>query len=175
MQGLEVVRGAAPRRPYLSVTIRTVARADDGRRWAGRIGEARAVTRENLGRIFAWAAAAGFVGTAVLHGTGYRAVATLAAGSPGGLDALVPAMWLAFSLDLAVVGLIIAVVAWKRSRDGGLILALGSLCPFGAAVLQIVFLGFIPPTAILLVVGGVTLAAAGLLGRGSRAGTAGAA
>jgi hypothetical protein len=137
--------------------------------------EATAVTQERLGRLFAWTAAAGFVATAVLHSTGYSSVTKLAAKSSGGLDALVPAMWLAFSLDLIVVGLIIGVVVWKRSRGGGLILALGSLCPFGAAALQVVFLGFIAPTAILLVVGGITVVAASFLGRGTRVEEVGAA
>lgn len=128
------------------------------------------MTQESVGGILAWAAAAGFLGTAVLHSTGYSSVTDLAEESPGGLDVLVPALWLAFSLDLIVVGLIIAIVAWKRPQGGGLILAVGSMCPFGAAVLQVIFLGFVPPTGILLVVGGVAVVAAGFLRQGTRAG-----
>jgi hypothetical protein len=48
---------------------------------------------------------------------------------------------------------------------GCVVLAVAALTPLGAAGLQMRFLGFIPPTALLIALGSITLTAAALLGR----------
>jgi hypothetical protein len=113
-------------------------------------------------------AAVGYLATAWLHGTGFGPVTAAAALGPPELAALVPALWLSFSLDLVVLGLIAAVVAWRPSAAGRLVLAVAALTPLGAAGLQMRFLGFIPPTGLLIALGSITLTAATLLTGESR-------
>ncbi len=126
------------------------------------------ITRQRAGSIIAAVAAIGFIGTAALHSTGYDSISQLSVGTPHKLQILIPALWLAFSLDLTVLGLIVAVISWQHPPGSRLILAIAALCPIGAALLQIRFLGFIPPTGILLGVGGIALVAAGVLPRNGR-------
>jgi hypothetical protein len=124
------------------------------------------MSRGSIGRLLAAVAAAGFVGTAALHATGYPSVTRLSSEVRGRLGAAIPGLWLAFSVDLAVLGMIMGVVALRPGPGTRLILALASLCPLSAAALQMHFLGFIPPTAILLGVG-LTAAAACVVGPAS--------
>ena len=129
------------------------------------------VRRHRAGMVLTWIAAAGFLATAALHGSGYGPVNRLAEDGPAGLRALVPALWLAFSGDLVVLGLIVGAVACRPSTVGRIILVIASLCPAGVAALQLRFLGFVPPTAILLALGALTMVAAAVLpgasGKGS--------
>ena len=118
------------------------------------------MTRHRAGSIQAAIAAVGFLGTATLHSTGYSSVVDLAAGVPSELGVLMPALWLVFSLDLAVLGLIVAAVAWRPFGGTRLILGLAALSPLGAAGLQLTSIGFVPPTAILLVVALLSVSAA---------------
>lgn len=123
------------------------------------------MTRQTAGSIIAGIAAVGFLATAGLHATGYSMVADLAKQAPAEFRALAPALWLAFSFDLAIVGLIIGVVALRPSGVGRVVLLIAGMCPIGAAGLQLIFLGFIPPTALLLGIGALSLMAAGVLPR----------
>ncbi len=123
------------------------------------------MTRQRAGSILSGISAAGFLGTALLHSTGYDSVTRLAEQAPAELRAMAPALWLVFSFDLVVLGLIVAVFAIRPSSVGRIVLVLAALCPLSAAVLQLRFFGFIPPTAILLAVGGLTLIAAAVLPR----------
>ncbi len=123
------------------------------------------MTRRKTGRILAGVAAAGFFATAWLHGTGYDSVTQLAGTGPRELESLVPALWLSFSFDLVVLGLIVAAVAWRPSTSSRAVLAIAALAPLAGAGLQLRFIGFVPPTAILIALGGLTLAAAAALGR----------
>lgn len=107
----------------------------------------------------------GYLATAALHLTGYGSVAELAGDVPSGLGPLIPGLWLMFSLDLAVLGLIVAVVAWHRPQASRWILVIAGLQPLGAASVQLRYIGFVPPTALLLALACVTLAAAALLRR----------
>ncbi len=127
------------------------------------------MTRAQLGSLLTGLVGAGFLGTAALHGTGYDAVTRLAAEGPTELQALVPALWVVFSLDLVVIGLMLAVVARRPMPRDRLLLAVAAFCPIGAALLQIRFLGFIPPSAILLALGAFTLTAAVVIPPVSRA------
>lgn len=121
------------------------------------------MTRAAISRSLAGVAAAGFLATAWLHSTGYGSVKELARGSHPDLQAVAPALWLAFSVDLVVVGLIVAVIAIRPTPVGRVILAIAACSPLAGAGLQLVFIGFVPPTAILLVLGTITLLAAALL------------
>lgn len=122
------------------------------------------MTRRSVGRGIAGVAAAGFLATAWLHSTGYDSVTELAGTGPPDLEMLMPALWLSFSFDLVVVGLIVAAIAWRPSAAGRAVLAIAALAPLAAAGLQLRFIGFIPPTAILIALGGITLTAAAVLG-----------
>jgi hypothetical protein len=118
------------------------------------------MTRMRRGSIITGIAAVGFLGTAVLHSTGYSWITQLAEQSPGVLRTLAPALWLSFALDLVVIGLILAVLAVRPCAIARPLLVVASLCPIGAAMLQLRFLGFVPPTGILFGVGALTLVAA---------------
>jgi hypothetical protein len=116
--------------------------------------------RKRLGSILGACSALGFVLTAGLHATGYPAVTDLARQGPEDLRALVPVLWVAFSTDLVVTGLIVLVVVWRRSRASRLVLTIAGFIPAIAAGLQIAYLGFIPPTVILIALAIVTWASA---------------
>ncbi len=121
------------------------------------------MTRERVGSGLAGLGALGCLATAWLHGTGYASISELAADGPEGLQPLMQALWVSFSFHMIIMGLVIAYVAWRRPAGGGIILTLAALSPISMAGLQIAYLGFIPPTAILLTLGAITLLAAGLL------------
>jgi hypothetical protein len=122
------------------------------------------MTRRKIGSILAGVACLGFLATAWLHSTGYSSVTELAADVPSRLGAVMPALWLMFSFDLVILGLIVGVVAYRPSATARAILWIAALAPLAAAGLQLRFLGFIPPTAILITLGALTLAAGALLG-----------
>lgn len=117
-------------------------------------------SRMRLGSILSTASAVGFLATAGLHGTGYAAVTSVARQGPEDLHALVPMLWVAFSADLVVIGVIVLVVSWWRSAASSLVLTAAGFMPAIAASLQIVYLGFVPPTAILIALAVVTWVAA---------------
>lgn len=121
------------------------------------------MNRHRAGRILASVAACVSWATAAFHTTGLRSIETLAQQASPALRTAVPALWLAFGIDLAVIGLIVAAVAARPDRSGPLILAFAALGPLSGATLQIVYLGFVPPTALLFAVGVLTLAAAAVL------------
>jgi hypothetical protein len=121
------------------------------------------MNRKTMGSLLVGLAAAGFFATAAIHSTGYASVAALAAQGPTDMQALMPALWLAFSFDLIVIGLILGVVAFRPARSSRLIVAVAALCPLGAVALQLRFIGFILPTAILLVLSTLTLTAASVI------------
>jgi len=79
-------------------------------------------------------AAVGYVATAWLHSTGYGSVTELAGQAPADLASLVPALWVMFSLDLVILGLIVALIAWRPSATGRVILVIAALSPFGLTV-----------------------------------------
>ena len=111
--------------------------------------------------VLARVAALAFFLTAALHTSAYPTIAALAKAGPPDLRPVVPMVWLAFSLMLVVVGLIVAANASAPpSRYRMLTLLFAGLFAFGSATLQIIFLGFIPPVAILCVDGALAIAAA---------------
>lgn len=105
-------------------------------------------------------AALGYVVTAWIHSTGFDGVTALAAEGPEEMVLLMPALWLAFSLDLIVLALILALSAFRPARRMKWVVGIAAFCPLGAAALQVRYIGFIPPTAILLTIGTLAVAAA---------------
>ncbi len=69
------------------------------------------MTRRRAGSLLTALTAFGFFATAALHGSGYASVTRLAAEGSPELGLLVPALWLVFSLDLMVLGMIVAALA----------------------------------------------------------------
>jgi len=100
-----------------------------------------------------------FVATAAIHHTGFAGVSAMAAETGGDVAILMPMLWLFFSLDLVILGAVALVIARKPSAHHGTILMLLALVPAVAAALQLVSIGFIPPTAILIVDALVAMAA----------------
>ncbi len=82
-------------------------------------------------------AALGFLGTAALHSTGYDSIVHAAKNVPGFLGQVMPALWLAFSLDLTVLGLIVGILAHRPADVGRPIPVIAALCPLAAAGLQL--------------------------------------
>ncbi len=115
------------------------------------------MTRQRLGGVLTGIAAGGFLATAAFHTTGFSSVVNAAALAPERVRALLPMLWLAIAFDFVVLGLIVAVVAFRPEGPARCILALATISPFAAAGLQIRFVGFILPTAILVGVGVLTL------------------
>lgn len=108
------------------------------------------MTRPKVGSIIAGLAAIGFLGTAALHSSGYTSVVNAAGQAPEAVRPLIPMLWLALSFDFIVLGLVVGVVAARPTGPARLILGIAAVAPIAAAVLQIRFIGFIPPTAILI-------------------------
>lgn len=114
-------------------------------------------TRASRARLLTGLSSLGFLGTALLHGTGYPSIARLAEDVPGPMGRIMPGLWLIFSIDLTVLGLILVVVAGRPGPAARPVLAVAALCPLAAAGLQLWLIGFVPPTALLLAVGTLTL------------------
>jgi len=107
------------------------------------------MTRSKAGRILTWFTAGAFVVTAALHYTGFPDVSALARETGGDVAILMPLLWLFFSIELVILAVVAVVIARKPTATQGVILAWLGLVPAAAAVLQVVYIGFIPPTAIL--------------------------
>ncbi len=101
--------------------------------------------------------------TAALHATGYASIRRLAEETQGDLSVLSPLLWIAFSIDLTALAIVAALVAWRPGGAGRFILAGCALPPLGAAWLQVATLGFIFPTALLLLDAALLILAAVLL------------
>jgi hypothetical protein len=131
------------------------------------------VTRARVARASAGLAALGFLGTAALHATGYGSIVRAASGVPGMVGRLMPALWLVVSVDLTVLGAIVGVLALRPLGPARPILAIVAVCPLAAAALQLRFIGFIPPTALLIGLGGLALATAAIWPAAAASRTAG--
>ena len=114
-------------------------------------------TRASRARLLAGLSSLGFLGTALVHSSGYASIARLAHDVPGPMGRLMPGLWLIFSMDLTVLGLILAAVVLRPGDAARPVLVIAALCPLAAAGLQLWFIGFVPPTALLLALGALTL------------------
>ena len=118
--------------------------------------------RQAIARWLTWGSSVGFLGTAALHASGYPSVLKASEDVPGSFGALMPMLWLVFSSDLVILGLIIGVLASRPSPIGRPVLTLAALCPLVVAAMQLLSIGFVPPTALLIGVGVLTLASAAM-------------
>ncbi len=116
--------------------------------------------RNQIAKSLTVIAAVGFAATAALHGSAFGSIDRLAAQGSSDIQRILPPLWLAFSIDLTVLGLILGVVGFIPVGGARFIVAIAGLCPLGGAVLQLVFIGFVPPTAILLGLAAITAGAA---------------
>jgi hypothetical protein len=122
------------------------------------------MTKDRAATLSASLGVALLCGTAVFHLMGYGVVVSRA---PTDLQPIVGAAWVAGGVSLMLAALLaIAATPLFVVRRRAL-LAIAALTPLSIAGLQIVYLGFIPPTALLLVDAALLLAA-GVLGRASQ-------
>ena len=120
------------------------------------------MTRPRLATIVSRASALGFFLVAALHGSAYGRIMVMAAPAPETLRRVVSVLWLSGSADLVAFGLVVAAMVRGPEAVGALVIALCALCPLAVAGLQVVFLGFVPPTAMLLALAALTFWAATL-------------
>ena len=105
------------------------------------------MTRERLASLSASTGAGLLVGTAAFHLSAYGSVVARA---PADLQPLIAALWVSGGVSL-ILSALLAVAATPlfvvRRRA---ILGIAALTPLSIAVLQVAYLGFLPPTALLL-------------------------
>jgi hypothetical protein len=102
----------------------------------------------------------GLLVTALLHGSGLTQVRAAVANTSADLEALFPALWLAFAVHYLVLGALVLVATGPANGLSWRLLGIAAAAPLTDALLQVIYFGFIPPTAILLVVAALGLAAA---------------
>ncbi len=119
------------------------------------------MTRERIATLTASIGAGLLFATAGLHFSVYGWIVTQ---TPTDLQSLVSSLWVAVGASLIISGLLtIAVTPLFVVRRRAL-LGIAALTPLSIALLQIVYLGFMSPTALLLL-DTLVLLAAGELGR----------
>ncbi len=119
------------------------------------------MTRERIATLTASVGAALLFATAGLHFSAYGWIVTQ---TPTDLQPLVSSLWVAIGASLIISALLtIAVTPLFVVRRRAL-LGIAALTPLSIALLQIVYLGFMSPTALLLL-DTLVLLAGGELGR----------
>ena len=118
------------------------------------------MTRPRLAATLSWAAAGGFFLVAALHGSAYRRIMAMAEPAPENVRRVLSVLWLSGSADLVAFGLVVGAMARSSGAVSALVITGAALCPLAVALLQMAFLGFLPPTAMLLALGALTLGAA---------------
>jgi len=108
------------------------------------------MTRRYLAEISAYVSAAMLLGTAAWHQSGYASVTRLAAQGSSALEPLMAALWVYFALALVLTAGLVLVVARVGAPNRAAVLSIAALSPVAGAALQLVYLGVIPPTALLL-------------------------
>jgi hypothetical protein len=120
------------------------------------------MTRERAATLSAGVGAGLLFATAFLHLSAYESVVSR---SPADARPIIGAAWIAAGASLAIAALLaIAATPLFMVRRRAL-LSIAALTPLSIALLQVVYLGFIPPTFLLLV-DGALLVTAGVLARG---------
>ena len=107
------------------------------------------------------------IGAGLLFGTAgfhFSAYSSVLAQAPTDLQPLVAALWVAVGASLIISALLAVAVTPLFIVRRRALLGIAALTPLSIAVLQIAYLGFLPPTALLLLDAAV-LVAAGELGR----------
>ena len=118
------------------------------------------MTRSRIASLVLYATAVCLVATGVLHLSGFGQINALAQATTADVRALLPLLWISFGVDLIATGAIVALVGLENSNGGRYVLFAAALCPWGAAVLQVIYLGFIGPTAVLVLDGALAMVAA---------------
>lgn len=120
------------------------------------------MTRQGLTRGFGLAGAVALIATATLHTMATPQITKLAESVPGDSGVLLPLGFIAFGITLALAGILTALVSLRAGKGDHLILAVVAMFPLAGAALQMVYIGFIAPTALLLLDGLLVLGTAGL-------------
>jgi hypothetical protein len=110
-----------------------------------------------------WTARVGvglLMGTAIFHLSAYDSVVGR---SPGDTQPLIGAAWIAGGASLVLAGLLVVVATPVFVVRRAAFLLIAALTPLSIAILQILYLGFIPPTGLLLLDAAAVIASA-LLG-----------
>jgi hypothetical protein len=124
------------------------------------------MTAERLAKAFGGISAVALAATAVLHTMALGQISKLAEATPGDAGTLLPMLWLMFGANLSLGALVVGLVAWRMRPGDQWTLAAVALVPLSAAALQVVYIGFITPTALLLLDGLLVLVSAELARRG---------
>jgi len=119
------------------------------------------MTKERLASLTASIGAGLVFATAGFHLSAYGSVTAQA---PADLRPLMAALWVAGGVSLIVSALLVVAVTPMFIVRRRALLAIAALTPLSIAILQVVYLGFLAPTALLLLDTAVLLAA-GELGR----------
>jgi hypothetical protein len=119
------------------------------------------MTKERLATLSASIGAGLVFGTAGFHLSGYGSVVGR---MPSDQQPLVGALWVAGGISLGLAALLVVAITPLFIVRRRALLYIAALTPLSIAVLQIVYLGFLPPTALLLLDTAV-LVVAGELGR----------
>ena len=122
------------------------------------------MTKDRAATLSASLGVALLCGTAVVHLMAYASVVSRA---PADLQPIFGAAWVAVGVSLILAALLAIAATPRFVVRRRALLAIAALTPLSIAVLQIMYLGFIPPTALLLVDAALLLAA-GMLGRASQ-------
>ena len=121
------------------------------------------MSRHRAAQTLAGFSALGFFIATGLHTYEYGTVRLLAKQGPPDLAPLVSALWLAGGAGLIVLGILVTLVALGRVAGARPVLLCAAGFPLATAALQLAFLGFIPPVAILSTIGGLSIASAMIL------------
>lgn len=119
------------------------------------------MTRQRVATVTASIGAGLLFGTAGFHLSAYSSVVARA---PTELRPLMAALWVAGGTSLIISALLAVAAAPLFIVRRRALLGIAALTPLSIAVLQIAYLGFLPPTALLLLDAAV-LVVAGELGR----------
>jgi hypothetical protein len=119
------------------------------------------MTKERVATLTASVGAGLLFATAAFHLSAYGSVVAQA---PADLGALVAALWVAGGASLLISALLAVAVTPLFIVRRRALLGIAALTPLSIALLQIAYLGFLPPTALLLL-DTLVLVVAGELGR----------
>ena len=114
------------------------------------------MTRDRLATLTASVGAALVFGTAWFHLGAYSSVVS---GFPAEHQAMAGAMWVYGGVGLVLAGLLAIAATPLFLVRRRAILAVAALTPLAIALLQVIYLGFLPATALLLVDGAILLLA----------------
>ena len=118
------------------------------------------MTRERLATITSSAGAGLLFATAGFHMSAYGPVTAQA---PAGIRPLLAGLWVAIGVSLMLAALLVLAVRPLGAYRRRAILFIAALTPFSIAAVQLIYVGFIPPTALLLL-DVVVIVAAAVLG-----------